>query len=317
VKSVLTIPSSTNYGRKQIGLSRGNGMQADESSGGTLNRPAMSSYSSSALPKRDSMNGSNRTLKTVVRVPPNSNRNDPLDKQNLILVNGRNSTDGGGDSIGRMSSSKTQLLQKRNFSDSIKVDQNRLRGNSKYEAEPAELPRRPFNGRSSYGKLHKLPTVKSNTNSTMKKSVVNARTTSAWDNDPWVQFPKPATAISAPADRNRGAMRASSGTQLNQSAYFPSTTLYSKNVYNRKVASEPSVSYYHHHRQQSSSQVPAESPMYTSNRPTPIDYQRKNWAEPLVERYPPHVQATMHASDLFDLQNNIQRSNVMGGGYRF
>jgi len=168
------------------------------------------------------------------------------------------------------------------------------------EGVVAEGNRRPLNERSHYGKAHKYPNPS-------QRNGLSSSNGSPWDNDPWTQFPKPNSAM---AERGRSAIRSgSTGTmkpQVSQSAYFPSTTLYSKNAYpdnsKRKASSEPSVNYYQRQRS------PTKNSRFSSGRHSQVP-RRQNWTEPVYDAYHhPQVHATMNASELFDLQNNIQRA---------
>ncbi|CAL8131668.1 unnamed protein product [Orchesella dallaii] len=209
----------------------------------------------------------------------------------LILVNGRSNT-----------TTSYDLQEKRNAQYSKKQTKSDFfrfgggGGGKKESEEDAEPSRRPLNERSHYGKLHKYAA---------QRNGLASSSASPWDDDPWTQFPKSTTGI---PERGRSAMRSgSTGTmksQVSQSAYFPSTTLYSKNAYpdnsKRKASSEPSVNYYQRQRS------PQNNSRFTSGRHSQVP-RRQNWTEPVYDAYP-QVHATMNASDLFDLQNNIQRA---------
>ncbi|ODN05241.1 hypothetical protein Ocin01_01455 [Orchesella cincta] len=206
----------------------------------------------------------------------------------LILVNGRSNATTSYDLPGKRNA---QYAQKQTKNDFFRFGAG---GGKKEVEEDAEGSRRPLNERSHYGKLHKYPT----------RNGLNS-SGSPWDDDPWTQFPKPTSGM---PERGRSAIRSGSTgamkAQVSQSAYFPSTTLYSKTTFpdnsKRKASSEPSVNYYQRQRS------PTKNSRFSSGRHSQVP-RRQNWTEPVYDAYP-QVHATMNASDLFDLQNNIQRA---------
>lgn len=197
------------------------------------------------------------------------------------------------------------------FPDPKKEHRYQLSGN-KYDYEELDANKRPFNGRSHYGKLHnnKLPPVKQPTPQKRTNSNGWTNVSNLWEDDNlWARYPHASTTHAS--DGGRSGLRSSAGgggikPQVSQSAYFPSSTLYSKSMYaeknQRKTSSEPSVSYYQRLGSPSQNGISR----FSAGRTTQFQ-RRQNWTEPVVDSYP-HNQATMHASELFDLHNNIQRS---------